>query len=584
MSGRENHPVAGLGAADTPLSVHLGRRAFIAGTAGTIAGATLLSGTAEAVEPGASYYEVVDQRRLCDSRARPGMPAGFGYERVGDRWIRVNITGQAGVPSDAIAAVLTVTVVSKGAGWNYVTVFPSLEAIPNASSVNAGANDAAVANLVTIKLGAGSVDLYSFVDCDLIVDLVGVYRPTADPVRSGRLEAYSSAIRALDTRQSGRQPASGEISRVNLNGLVPSDAVAVVATLTAVDAANGGYATAFPRGGTVPDTSNVNFARGDTRAVAVITRLGSPDGTVGVDLYNYGGAHLLFDVVGYMTGPSAGSSTSGLFVPISPTRMLDTRLAKMRLWNGWTTEFGLPAPINTQAQAIAMNLTATSTAGWGYFTLFAARTPRREVSNLNVTGAGQTIANHAITRISDVGVACYSFGTAHVICDVMGWYTGTPARGYLPPPVNPPPQGGPLPWVLNVPRLGVNQWVRDGDAKRTVDAGNTWHWTGTGLVGQGADSVMFGHRTEHGGPYRYLHTLRPGDLAYVTTSDGRRYTYRMVSDVVTSKYSNDILAATRRIGGETISIVACTRPDRLPTSLEYRLVSTFELVSWEDLG
>ena len=55
---------------------------------------------------------------------------------------------------------------------------------------------------------------------------------------------------------------------------------------------------------------------------------------------------------------------------------------------------------------------------------------------------------------------------------------------------------------------GVNQWVFDGDAKRTVDSGNTWHWAGTGLVGQGADSVMFGHRTEHGGPYRYQHLLQ----------------------------------------------------------------------------
>ena len=119
-----------------------------------------------------------------------------------------------------------------------------------------------------------------------------------------------------------------------------------------------------------------------------------------------------------------------------------------------------------------------------------------------------------------------------------------------------------------------------------------WVWSlqpAAGHVGavslrEGADSVMFGHRTEHGGPYRYQHVLQGGDLAYVTTSDGRKYTFSMVSDVVSSKYSDDILAQTRRIGGETISIVACSRPDRLPTSLEYRLISTFELVGWEDLG
>ncbi len=160
--------------------MQLGRRAFIAGTAGAVAGATLLSGTADAVEPGASYFEVVDQRRLCDTRTRPGLPVGYGFERLGGRWIRVGITSQPGVPADAVAAVLTVTAVSRGAGWNFVTVFPAGEPMPDTSSLNAGAFDGAVANLVTIKLGGGAVDLTSFVDCDLIVDLIGVYRPRPD--------------------------------------------------------------------------------------------------------------------------------------------------------------------------------------------------------------------------------------------------------------------------------------------------------------------------------------------------------------------------------------------------------------------
>ncbi|HYN33551.1 MAG TPA: sortase [Ilumatobacteraceae bacterium] len=565
--------------------MQLGRRAFIAGTAGAIAGATVLSGTANAVAPGASYFQVVDQRRLCDTRVRPGTPDGFGFERLGGRLIRVGITSQPGVPADAVAAVLTVTAVSRGAGWNYVTVFPAGEPLPDTSSLNASPFDGAVANLVTIKLGGGAVDLSSFVDCDVIVDLIGVYRPTASSVSAGRLVAFSSAVRALDTRASGRQPGVGEISNVILDGFgIPADATAVVGTLTAVTAAVPGYVTAFPRGGGVPDTSNVNVGPGETRAVGVITKLGTSGGRLGVDLYNFAGAHLLFDVVGYMTGRSAGASSDGLFVPITPTRMMDTRREQLRSWDGWTRQFALPAPIDTQAQAIAMNLTTTGTANAGYFTLFAAQTPRYDVSNLNATGPGQTIANHAITRISDRGVACYSNGTGHIICDVMGWYTGSPLRANTAPPPNPPPPGGPIPWVLQVPRLGLTQWVFDGDAKATVDSGNTWHWAGTGLVGQGADSVMFGHRTEHGGTYRNQHLLRGGDLAYVTTSDGRRYTYQMVGDIVTSKYSNDILWMTRRFGGETISLVACSKPNRLPTSLEHRLISTFQFVGWEDFG
>jgi len=564
-----------------------GRRAFLAGTAGAVAGATLLSGAAHAVEPGASFFQVVEQRRLCDTRDRPGAPAGFGYQRLGDKWIRIGITSQPGVARDAVAAVLSVTAVSRGAGWNFVTVFPAGEPMPDTSSLNMSASDGAIANLVTIKLGGGGVDLISHVGCDLIVDLIGVYRPTTTPVDSGRLVAFPSAFRALDTR-SGPQPGIGSISRVNLNGLVPGDATAVVGTLTAVSASTSGYVTAFPRGSGVPDTSNLNVGAGETRAVGVITRLGSDGSGFGVDLYNFCGGHLLFDVVGYMTGPSGGPvggpASDGLFVPITPTRMLDSRRDKMRSWHGGTKQFSLPAPINTRAQAVAMNLTVSNTVDAGFFTLYAAQTARREVSNLNVTASGQTVANHAICRISNAGVACFSHGAAHIICDVMGWYTGRPETATVGPAGNPPPPGGPIPWVVEIPRLGLRHWVADGDAKRTVDSGNTWHWAGTGLVGQGGNSVLFGHRTEAGGPYRNQHLIQGGDELIITTSDQRRYTYRKVGEYITSKFANDILGATRRIGGETVSLVSCSKTNRMPTSLEYRLITTFTLVRWDDLG
>jgi hypothetical protein len=58
----------------------------------------------------------------------------------------------------------------------------------------------------------------------------------------------------------------------------------------------------------------------------------------------------------------------------------------------------------------------------------------------------------------------------------------------------------------------------------------------------------------------------------------------MVAEYITSKYANDILGATRRVGGETVSVVSCSKTNRLPTSLQHRLVTTFSLDRWEDLG
>ncbi|MBV1893237.1 MAG: sortase [Ilumatobacteraceae bacterium] len=564
----------------------VGRRAFIAGTAGALVGAAVLSSSAAAIEPGASFFQPLDPTRLCDTRPRPGLPGGYGYTRLSDRSIRVKVAGNGSIPADAVAVVLTVTGVRRD-GSNWIGAYPANTAFPGTSNVNIDAGDSAVANLVTVKLGGGAVDVVSESPCDLIVDVAGVYRPASGPVSGGRFVALNSVVRPLDTR-GGPKPVSGEIVTANLNGLVPIDAVAVVGNLTAVDAVSGGYLTAFPLGTDLTDTSNLNYSAGQTRAAGIITKLGSTSGSTGlvtgIKIFNYGGAHILLDVAGYITGSSAAKSSEGLFVPVTPVRLLDTRLDKKRLWPGWTRSIPMPSPINTRAQAVALNVTATQTGGWGFFTLHATRTPRREVSNLNVTTELQTVANHAISRISSEGVACYSYNTAHMICDLTGWFTGAPAALTTGVPVDPPPPGGPLPWSLNVPRMGLINGVYEGHSGSIVNTGNSWYWTGTGLVGQGAHTAAFGHRTDAGGPYRYQHYLQVGDLLYVDTADRRRYTYRMATEYITSKYASQILAATRQVGGETFSLVACSKTNGLPTDLDYRIVSTFTLVDWVDLG
>jgi sortase (surface protein transpeptidase) len=229
--------------------------------------------------------------------------------------------------------------------------------------------------------------------------------------------------------------------------------------------------------------------------------------------------------------------------------------------------------------------------GAGFFTMLPAQTPRRVVSNLNVTGPEQTVANQAVVRASRKGIACYSQRGAHVVFDLTGWYTGAPVAATTGVPVNPNPPPAQLPWRVEVPRMGLANSVFGGAPDPIVDAGHSWHWTGTGLVGElSRHVVLFGHRTEgpapwyNGGVYRYQHELRAGDLMYIYTADNRVFTYRMVAEYLTSKYTNDILDATRRIGGETVSLVACTQPNRLPTNVNYRLISTFLLVEWADLG
>ena len=555
-----------------------GRRAFIVGSAGAIAGATLAAGVAGPVDAatGSSYFVPVDPERFCDTRD------GYGYQSLGGTTIRVPIGGVRSVPANAVAVALTLTGVNLSGG-NWLSAYPAGTAWPGTSSSNSESLGQAVANLVTVKLGAGgAIDVRSLSPSHVVVDVSGYYLPAPGPVAAGRLRTFDP-FRIMDTRDTGKL-AAGQSVAVNLNGRVPTDALAVVANVTAVETEGGGFVTAHPLGTKLPLASNLNYGAGEIRASAVMVKLGTVPGMIGFTLYTMARSHLVVDILGYITGASAGTSTDGLFVPIDPLRLLDTRDRGRRVWPGGTVAFGLPAGIASQAAAVAMNLTVTSSIGAGYFTPYAAQTPRRFVSALNVVRAGQTIANHTFSNVSTAGVACFSQSGAHIIADVTGWYTGGPMSAVVPPPIDPPPPGGPIPWIVQIPRLGLTQWVFDGDAKQIVDGGHTWHWTGTGLVGQGSNTVLFGHRTEAGGPYRYQHNLRAGDELIVSTSDQRRYRYRLVAEYITSKYADDILATTRRIGGETVSVVACSRTDRLPTSLEHRLISTFSLVGWDDFG
>ena len=63
-----------------------------------------------AVPRGASAYTAVNPARLADTRA--GQPGSDGFDRVDANTIRVQVTGRAGIPQGATAAVLNVTSVN----------------------------------------------------------------------------------------------------------------------------------------------------------------------------------------------------------------------------------------------------------------------------------------------------------------------------------------------------------------------------------------------------------------------------------------------------------------------------------------
>ena len=551
---------------------------------------------ADDLPAGASTFVALDRQfRLADTR----QPANGRYPYVTTatskgRHIRVQVTGRSGVPMDATAAVLTITAIND-AGENFVTAYPSGVTRPDVSILNMAGENQVVANLVTVQLGSdGSVEVESDDDCEIIVDVAGVFVPTSVPVRSGRYVGWDTPSRVVDSRQlrEGKPAAGGTIS-VAMPETVPRDATAVMVNLTVTDTEGWGFLTCYPFGQTeVPDSSNVNVDGADqTRASSAVLRLGDAGGDRGFTIWTYSCAHIIVDLLGYFTGDESEVSSDGLFVPATPERIVDTRKPEpQRLWQNWMLEAPAPGVSATSASSLVLNMTAVDALGWGYLSVAPARTYRwspsvyPETSSVNYTSRGMTVANQVVTRITEgSGFSVYAYEGCHVLADYFGYFTGTPRQPIVAAPSNPtPPPIGPD-WQLTIPRIGHHSTVRDGDSNEVTDAGDTWHWSGTGDMGQAANVAVFAHRTIAGGSFRNLHLLNPGDTVEVTTTDGRVFTYAVVERHLTSDDRDEIVEATRSLPTTSISLIACSRKNFLPTSLAYRIIVNAQLVGWREI-
>ena len=382
-----------------------------------------------------SRYVAVGPSRLADTRNEAGGP--FGFSRVDASTIRVKVAGAAGVPADASAAALTVTATGAG-GAGFVTIYPTGTPRQLTANVNFNGPGEIVANGAIVALGdGGSVDIYVTGGASVVVDVSGAFVPTSGSAVDGRFQpAAGGAQRILDTRQDGGALAANTSRRLARPSFVPADATALVVNI-AIDRSGGaGFVTAWPAGKARPTTSVLNTERAmQTRSAMSIVPLSAN----GFDVYSMSGGHIIVDVAGWFTGAASGSSTTGLFVPVTPTRFLDTRGASplgngVPLAPGWTVE--VPAPVS--GSALVYNLVTTDARAAGFVTAYPAGSTRRETANVNAIGPGTAVGNLAVTGMSTRGLALYSLAGEHVVADMTGYFTGSPVAAPNPPVVNSP--------------------------------------------------------------------------------------------------------------------------------------------------
>lgn len=240
--------------------------------------------------------EPLSPGRLLDTRDGTGGVAG----PVGPaQSIDLQVTGREGVPDGCVAVALNVTATSPTSP-SFLTVWPTGEARPLASSVNMVTNQT-VPNLVLAKVGAGGkVSIYNNSgDTHVVVDVLGCFG------EGGSRFVTLSPSRVLDTRDGMGAPAArlgrGELSlQLAGRGGIPQGASAALLNVIAVAPTDGTYVTVYPSNVPRPLASNLNAVTGQVVPNMVIARLGD-DGAATI-YNNSGDVDLVADVMGYFQG------------------------------------------------------------------------------------------------------------------------------------------------------------------------------------------------------------------------------------------------------------------------------------------
>ena len=363
--------------------------------------------------------------RVMDTRNATGPLGGPSIGGGTTRTIPIPAS-TCGVPSNAQAYSLNVTVVPLTGFLGYLAIWPTGEPQPPVSTLNSP-NGEVVANAAIVAAGVnGSIDAFATNDTDLVLDINGYFVPQT----TNSLEFYPlTPCRVLDTRNAngtfgGPTLASGSSRSFPIpsGGCgAPGSADAYSFNVTVVPQESLGYLTVWPTGQPQPVVSTLNSPTGTVVANAAMVPAGSAGA---VSFYATNMTDLVVDNNGYFAAPGTGGLN---FYAVTPCRAVDTRTAAgtfggpflsaatSRMFPLWQSSCGIPST----AEACALNVTVVPSGFLGYLTIWPTGEMQPLVSTLNAYG-GQVVANAAIVKSCSVNV--YVTNSTEVIIDVYGYF------------------------------------------------------------------------------------------------------------------------------------------------------------------
>lgn len=364
--------------------------------------------------------------RILDTRPGAGQRGYWGAKPGAGDTISLQVAGRGGVPTSGVAAVTMDVIITEANADGFVTVWPSGQPRPLASSLNVEGAGSTISNLVTVPLGPdGKVQLFTQSGGHLVADVAG-WLPTNAFVGS-------QPTRVLDTRADSRvgyngdKPASGATVDVQLGsaqGLPASGVAAVVLNVTATEADGPGFVTVWPTGNARPWASSLNAVAGGTISNQVTV---APGAGGKVSIFVQYGMHVVVDFFGYY---KAGQG----FASAVPARILDTRpgpgqqdYSGAKPVAGQTVSLKVAGvgPVPASVKAVILNLTGTEAAAPGFVSAWPGGQPRPLTSVLNLTTSGQTRSNAVYVPVgADGTIQLFTQSGTHLVADVNGWLTG----------------------------------------------------------------------------------------------------------------------------------------------------------------
>ena len=384
------------------------------------------------LQTGGATYVPMAPVRILDTRVGTGLSGRF-MANSARTW---NVAGVMGIAANAVAITGNVTVVGQqSAGSVSVTVTPT--GSPPSSSINFPLGETRANNLVIPLSSSGTLSAVfkgtSGKGTHLVFDVTGYF--LADT--SGATFTPITPIRAIDTRtgtgMTGKFVANTPRTLVVAGTLgVPANATAVTGNVVIVQPSKLGSGAVTRDPTATPSTSTLNFPAHTNRANGVFAPL---DGAGALSIVYNAAAGGTADVVLDLTGYFLPDLTGLTFVPLNPSRAVDTRPSAVL--SGITGKLGTGVPKTLQvdghwgvpltAVAVTGNMTVTGSTSQGSVSATPDPDPAPTTSTINfVTGA--VIANGFVGPLNGTGQMSFVYlaptagKTTDLVIDLSGYF------------------------------------------------------------------------------------------------------------------------------------------------------------------